>query len=127
MQHPPASIRDAEQSDEQAERLGEFISRECFLNYPALGKPHLAHPRFHLHFTPTYSSWINQVERWFAELERRCLERGVFCSLDELKTALEEWIKTWNEQARPFKWIKTADQIIDRICHYCDSISGPGH
>lgn len=47
------------------------------------------HPRFHLHFTPTYSSWINQVERWFAELERRCLERGVFCSLDELKTALE--------------------------------------
>jgi hypothetical protein len=65
-------------------------------------------------------------ERWFAELERRCLERGVFCSLDELKTGLEEWIKTWNEQARPFKWTKTADQIIDRICRYCDRISGPG-
>ncbi|GAA2300096.1 hypothetical protein GCM10010234_48570 [Streptomyces hawaiiensis] len=60
-------------------------------------------------------------------LERRCLERGVFCSLDELKTALEEWIRTWNEQARPFKWTKTADQIIDRICRYCDRISGPGH
>jgi DDE superfamily endonuclease len=44
----------------------------------------LAHPRFVLHFTPTYSSWINQVERWLAELQRRCLERGVFCSLDEL-------------------------------------------
>ncbi|MFJ8701385.1 IS630 family transposase [Streptomyces ardesiacus] len=87
----------------------------------------LAHPRFELHFTPTYSSWINQVERWFAELERRCLERGVFCSLDELKTALEDWIKNWNEQARPFKWTKTADQIIDRICRYCDRISGPGH
>ncbi|PWI05947.1 IS630 family transposase [Streptomyces sp. NWU339] len=87
----------------------------------------LAHPRFQLHFTPTYSSWTNQVERWFAGLERRCLERGVFCSLDELKTALEEWIKTWNEQAQPFKWTKTADQIIDRICRYCDRISGPGH
>ncbi|WNM30084.1 transposase [Streptomyces sp. Li-HN-5-11] len=46
----------------------------------------LARPRFHLRFTPTYSSWINQVERWFAELERRCLERGLFCSLEELKT-----------------------------------------
>ena len=48
------------------------------------------------HFTPTYSSWINQAERWLAELQRRCLERGVFCSLDELTTALEDWIKLWN-------------------------------
>ncbi|WP_229914396.1 transposase [Streptomyces capitiformicae] len=88
---------------------------------PVVHKWLLAHPRFELHFTPTYSSWINQVERWFAELERRCLERGVFCSLDELKTALEDWIKTWNEDARPFKWAKTADQIIDRICRYCGS------
>ncbi|MEV8038999.1 IS630 family transposase [Streptomyces sp. NPDC086182] len=87
----------------------------------------LAHPRFTLHFTPTYSSWINQVERWFAELQRRCLERGFFCSLDDLKTALDEWIKVWNEAARPFKWTKTADQIIDRICHYCDRVSGPAH
>ncbi len=70
---------------------------------PAVHKWLLAHPRFELHFTPTYSSWISQVERWFAELERRCLERGTFCSLDALKTALEEWISTWNETARPFK------------------------
>jgi transposase len=87
----------------------------------------LAHPRVQLHFTPTYSSWISQVERWFAELQRRCLDRGVFCSLDELTTALEDWIKTWNANARPFRWTKTADQIIDRICRYCSRISGPGH
>src|SRR6266550_2942518 len=86
----------------------------------------LAHPRVQLHFTPTYSSWISQVERWFAELQRRCLDRGVFCSLDELTTALEDWIKTWNANARPFRWTKTADQIIDRICRYCSRISGPG-
>ena len=87
----------------------------------------LAHPRVQLHFTPTYSSWISQVERWFAELQRRCLDRGVFCSLDELATALEEWIKIWNASARPFRWTKTADQIIDRICRYCARISGLGH
>jgi transposase len=87
----------------------------------------VAHPRVQLHFTPTYSSWINQVERWFAELERRCLERGVFCSLDDLKTALEDWIEHWNNSARPFKWTKTADQIIERICRYCSRISEPAH
>ena len=94
---------------------------------PAVHKWLLAHPRVQLHFTPTYSSWISQVERWFAELQRGCLDRGVFCSLDELTTALEAWIKFWNANARPFKWTKTADQIIDRICHYCSRISGPGH
>ncbi len=87
----------------------------------------LAHSRFQLHFTPAYSSWINQAGRWLAELERRCLDRGLFCSLDELKTALENRIKTWNKDARPFQWTKTADQIIDRICRYCRRISEPAH
>jgi transposase len=87
----------------------------------------LACPRFVLHFTPTYSSWINQAGRWFAELQRRCLERGVFCSLNELTTALEDWIKIWNENARSFTWTRTADQIIDRICRYCSRISEPAH
>ena len=91
---------------------------------PAVQKWLLAHPRVQLHFTPTYSSWISQVERWFAELQRRCLDRGMFCSLDELTIALEDWIKIWNASAR---WTKTADQIIDRICRYCSRISGPGH
>ena len=94
---------------------------------PAVHKWLLAHPRVQLHFTPTYSSWISQVERWFAELQRRCLDRGVFCSLDDLTTALQDWIKIWNASARPFKWTKTADQIIDRICRYCSRISEPGH
>jgi transposase len=94
---------------------------------PAVHRWLLAHPRFVLHFTPTYSSWINQVERWFAEIQRRCLDRGVFCSLEELTIALQEWIKLWNDSARPFKWTKTPDQIIDAICRYCDRISRPAH
>jgi transposase len=94
---------------------------------PAVQRWLLAHPRFVLHFTPTYSSWINQSERWLAELPRRCPKRGVFCSLDELTTAPEDWIKLWNETARPFTWTRTANQITDRICRYCSRISRPGH
>ena len=94
---------------------------------PAVKRWLLEHPRFQLHFTPTYSSWLNQAGRWFAELQRRRLDRGVFCSIDELTCALEQWIKFWNENAKPFKWTKTADQIIDAIGRYCERISGPGH
>jgi transposase len=68
---------------------------------PAVQRWLLAHPRAQLHFTPTYPSWISQVERWFAELQRRCLDRGVFCSLDELTTALEDWIEIWNAPPGP--------------------------
>jgi hypothetical protein len=82
----------------------------------------LEHPRFGLHFTPTSASWLYQVERWFAKLRRRRLDRGVLCSLDELTCALEQWIEFWNANARPFKWTKTADQIIDAIGRYCSRI-----
>jgi transposase len=102
---------------------GNFAAHKA----PVVHRWLLAHPRFVLHFTPTYASWLNQVERWFAELQRRCLQRGVFCSLDELTTTLEKWIKLWNEGARPFTWTTTADQIIDRICRYCSRISEPAH
>jgi len=72
------------------------------------------HPRFHLHFTPTSSSWLNAVERWFAQLERRCLYRGVFTSVPELKTELRRYIKAHNaESAKPFCWTKEAQPIID--------------
>jgi transposase len=94
---------------------------------PAVHRWLLGHPRFQLHFTPTYASWLNQVERWFAELQRRRLDRGVFCSIDELTDALEQWVEFWNDNAKPFKWTRTADQIIDAIGRYCDRISGPGH
>ncbi len=70
------------------------------------------------HKAPVAHKWL---------LAGRCLTRGVFCSLDDLKTALEEWIKVWNDDARHFKWTKTADQILDRICRYCDRISEPDH
>jgi len=75
-------------------------------------------PRFHLHFTPTYGSWINLVERWFAELTNRRLRRGVFRSVQELETAIRDYIDAHNAAPKPFVWTKTADQILASIARY---------
>lgn len=94
---------------------------------PVIHRWLLAHPRFHLHFTPTYSSWLNEVERWFAELQRRQLERGVFCSIEQLRQALERWITVWNTDPHPFIWTATAGQILDKIAYHCRRFSEPAH
>jgi len=75
-------------------------------------------PRFHVHFTPTYGSWLNLVERWFAELTNKRIRRGVFRSVKELETAIREYIDVHNEAPRPFVWTRTADQILDSIARY---------
>jgi transposase len=75
-------------------------------------------PRFHLHFTPTYGSWINLVERWFAELTNKRIRRGVFRSVKELESAIREYINVHNEEPRPFVWTRTADQILVSIARY---------
>lgn len=73
-------------------------------------------PRIHLHFTPTSASWLNAVEGWFAQMERRALYRGIFTSVSELKAELERFIKTHNaESAKPFKWTKPAGQILASV------------
>jgi len=75
-------------------------------------------PRFHVHFTPTYGSWINLVERWFAELTNKRIRRGVFRSVKDLEAAIREYIDVHNEDPRPFVWTKTADQILASIARY---------
>jgi transposase len=81
------------------------------------------HPRFTLHFTPTYSSWLNLVERWFAELTNRWLRRGAHRSTKELTAAIKTWAAIWNEDPKPFIWHKTADEILDTLAQYCQRIS----
>jgi transposase len=76
------------------------------------------HPRFHVHFTPTYSSWINQVERWFAGLEAKQLRRGSHTSVAILKAAIWEYIEASNTAGKPFVWTKTADQILANIARF---------
>ena len=75
-------------------------------------------PHFHVHFTPTYGSWINLVERWFAELTNKRIRRGVFRSVKELESAIREFIAIHNEDPKPFLWTRTADQILTSIARY---------
>jgi transposase len=94
---------------------------------PAIQRWLLRHPRFTLHFTPTYSSWLNLVERWFAELTNRWLRRGTHRSTKELVASIRTWIQLWNDEPKPFVWHKTADEILDNLANYCERISDSGH
>jgi transposase len=81
------------------------------------------HPRFHVHFTPTGSSWMNQVERWFGLLTDKLIRRGVHTSIQALENDIRHWIDTWNDNPRPFTWTKTADQILSSLADYLAKIA----
>ena len=81
---------------------------------PAIATWLAAHPRFHLHFTPTSSSWLNQVERWFGLLTDKQLRRGTHKSVQALEKDIRDWISTWNEHPRPFVWTKTSEEILKK-------------
>jgi transposase len=80
------------------------------------------HPRFHVHFTPTGSSWMNQVERWFGLLTDKLIRRGVHTSVPALENDIRDWIATWNDNPRPFTWTKTADEILNSLADYLAKI-----
>jgi putative transposase len=83
--------------------------------------------RFHIHFTPTYSSWLNQVERWFALITERQIRRGSFSSAKELVAKIDAFVASYNSSARPFIWTATAEAILEKIARICKAISGTGH
>jgi len=85
------------------------------------------HPRFHLHFTPTYSSWINLVESWFSALTRRRVRRGSFCSTRSLERALQEYVASNNQTPTPFAWTKSAQEILDSVRRFCQRTSNSAH
>jgi transposase len=94
---------------------------------PAINDWLARHPRFHMHFTPTGSSWINQVERWFAFLTTQLLRRSAHKSVVALEKDVREWIQSWNEDPKPFVWRKTAEEILDSLARYIARISDGGH
>ncbi len=90
---------------------------------PKVKKWLLRHRRFHLHFTPTYGSWMNMVERWFSALTTKKLQRSAHRSVKELAADIKAWAAVWNEDPKPFVWNKTAEQILERLAGYCAAIS----
>jgi len=83
----------------------------------------LRHKRFHFHFTPTYGSWMNLVERWFSALTTKKLQRSAHHNVKALATDIRAWVETWNEDPKPFIWHKSADEILQRLAGYCTAIN----
>ncbi|WKZ11136.1 MAG: IS630 family transposase [Gammaproteobacteria bacterium] len=84
-------------------------------------------PRFHVHYTPTYASWLNQVERWFGHITHKAIRRGSFHSVADLRRKIERFVDHWNEHPRPFAWTATADSILAKLERLGKVISGTRH
>src|SRR6202790_1465123 len=82
-------------------------------------------PRFHVHFTPTYASWLNQVEIWFNRITQKAIRRGSFRSVKDLVTKIDQYVQSSNAHAQPFAWTATADSIFAKVQRLCERISGP--
>jgi transposase len=94
---------------------------------PAVKRWFLRHPEYHLHFTPTSSSWLNLVERFFAEITEKRIRRGAFRSVQALEQAIKDYLSDYNLKPRPFVWTADADTILERIKAICELISDSGH
>jgi putative transposase len=84
-------------------------------------------PRFHIHYTPTYSSWLNQVERWLGLITQQAIRRGSFRSVRELVARINQFVQHYNRNCRPFAWTATADSILQKLARLCSRISGTQH
>ncbi len=84
-------------------------------------------PLYHIHYTPTYSSWLNQVERWFALITQRAIRRGSFRSVKDLIRKIDSFVQHYNRCSRPFVWTATADSILEKVAQLCSRISGTAH
>jgi transposase len=93
---------------------------------PSVQRWLLRHRRFHFHFTPTYGSWMNLVERWFSALTTKKLQRSAHRSVKELAADINAWVENWNDNPTPFVWHKSAEQILERLAAYCATINDGG-
>ena len=86
-----------------------------------------ARPRYVVHYTPTYASWLNQVEIWFNIITQQAIRRGTFRSVPDLITKIDRFVHTYNPRARPFSWTATSESILQKIERLCQAIAGTGH
>jgi len=104
-----------EESTPETQEIHMILDNYGTHKSPMIHRWLIRHPRFHLHFIPTHSSWLNLVERWFALLTERQIKRGAHTSVNQLKTAIEIYIKQSNSDPKPFIWTKTADEILGKV------------
>ena len=95
--------------------------------HPAVKRWLTMHPRYHVHYTPTYSSWLNQVEIWFNLITQQAIRRGAFRSVKELVRKIDRFVENYNVRARPFAWVATADSILQKIARLCERICETRH
>ena len=95
--------------------------------HPRVKRWFAARPRFHVHYTPTYASWLNQVEIWFNRITQQAIRRGTFRSVKELVEKIDRYVQSSNAHAQPFVWTATADSILAKVQRLCERISGTEH
>ena len=86
-----------------------------------------SHPRYHVHYTPTYSSWLNQVEIWFNRITQQAIRRGTFSSVNDLVKKIDQFVEDYNTNTKPFVWTATADSSFEKIKRLCQGISETQH
>ena len=123
----PPLLQPDRQDRARAPRRAHRLDNSSTHKTPSIQRWLLRHPRFTLHFTPTYSSWLNLVERWFAELTTKWLKRSTHRSVRDLVASIRTWIANWNDDPKPFVWHKTADEILDSLATYCQRINDSDH
>lgn len=96
-------------------------------SYPKIKAWLAARPRWHVHFIPTYSSWLNQVERFFALITDKAIRRGSFTSVKQLVQRIDHFVAAYNTNCQPFRWTATADSILEKLHRLCSRITGTGH
>jgi putative transposase len=95
--------------------------------HPRVQRWLVVRPRYHVHFTPTCSSWLKQVEIWFNIITQKAIRRGTFGSVNELVAKIERFVRGYNAKARPFSWTATPDSILEKIQRLCERVSGTAH
>jgi len=103
------------------------VDNDATHKHPTVKRWLALHPRFEVHVTPTYASWLNQVEIWFNLVTQRAIRRGTFKSVKELVANIQHFVTHYNRHSRPFIWTATADSILDKVGRLCQRISKTGH
>jgi putative transposase len=120
-------LREIEKNVPETLEVHIIVDNYATHKHPRVKRWFAVRPRFHVHFTPTYASWLNQVEIWFNRITQRAIRRGTFRSVKELVEKIDQYVQASNTHAQPFIWTATADSIFAKVQRLCERISGTAH